>query len=465
MMRKCTLVTVGVLMVLLICLGADAAVYTVGINGTYATIQEAINAAVAAGGDNHIKLRASTFDEDPFIPSGMTSGSLSFTGGWSIFFNSRNPDPASTVINDSSSIYPTFTIEHAGGIVRFDGITFIGNNSLGGHTGGALKVSISQTAQLYFDHCVVTESSSAGPGAGGSISLEDTSHFEMSDCVISDNLSLNAAGSSAGGLRIYMLHSSTAKISWSTIENNAIVGAGTSSARGAGIVLEMGGATEFEAVDCVFSNNTLGSASGDKEGSEIFLNLSEYAGSPTVVLRRNRFESASSIDSLDMVHVYINGDLTTEISDSWISGGAGAGISAEMWNSGRLIINNTTVTEVLGTSVHIEADGTQDLMSVTNDIFWNNGTDTPSLHATTITSGNLIGVDPLFVSPGEKNYRLQAGSPAIDISTGTPAGGFSAVDLHSLDRMVGSAVDAGGSEWGGIFGDGFEMGSARMWTQ
>lgn len=73
-----------VLAVLLHCVSVEAAVFTAGMNGTYPTVQGAISAALAAGGDNHIKVRAGTFDEDLFI-FGMTSGSLIFLGGWSVF--------------------------------------------------------------------------------------------------------------------------------------------------------------------------------------------------------------------------------------------------------------------------------------------------------------------------------------------------------------------------------------------
>ena len=56
------------------------------------------------------------------------------------------------------------------------------------------------------------------------------------------------------------------------------------------------------------------------------------------------------------------------------------------------------------------------------------------------------------------------GSPAIDIGNNSPAGGLADTDLNGLQRLIGSAVDAGACEWGGIFADGFETDDTRYWS-
>jgi len=449
----------GMLMVLLVCLGSEAAVFTVGIGGTYSNIQDAIDAALATGGDNHIKIRASRFYELILIPDTMTSGSLSFTGGWNSFFTSRNPDPASTAIhhlNDGTAA----TIRHIGGVVRFDGITFTGNNPI--DDGGGLFAQLFGAAQLFLDHCVITESSTGERGGGGLVALHDTSKFEMFDCVVSNNLAVNAAGTTGGGLHLYLTDSSTGKITWSTIEGNSIQTTGSSSIDGGGIYLQMILDTWFEIVDSVISNNTLAPIGAFRHGADI--SIDAYAGSPNVALRRNRFETDSNDMSTHPVNLSVQSDATAAISDSWFSGATYGAIGATTIDSGRLYINNNTVTEYLSQSLYLAGYGTQYLVSLTNNIIWNNGVNDPYLASGVITSGNLIGIDPLFVNPGEKNYRLQAGSPAIDIATGSPAGGLSVVDLHNLERVMGPAVDAGASEWSGLFGDGFEVGTTRMWS-
>lgn len=459
-MHSFTRVTLGVLMILLACLGTEAAIFTVGVGGTYSRVQDAIDAALAAGGDNDIKIRASSFHELILIPDTMSSGSLSFTGGWNTLFFSRNPDPASTVIHDFGN-GTAATVQHVGGTVRFDGITFTGNNPL--DHGGGLFAQLYGAAELYLDHCVITDSSTGERGGGGLVALNDTSKFEMFDCVVSNNLALNAAGTSGGGLHVSLTDSSTGKIAWSTIEGNTVQAAGSSSIQGAGVFLQMLMTSQFEISDSILTNNILVPGAGVEYGSEACLAL--YAGSPTVALRRNRYIADASGAGEQILYLGVTSDSTAAVSDSWFSGGTTVeAVFSEVADNGRLYFNNNTVTECASRSMFLAGSGTQFLISVTNNILWNNGVDQPFLQSGTITSGNLIGVDPLFVNPGEKNYRLRKGSPAIDIATGSPAGGLSSIDLHNLERVIGSAVDAGASESGNLFGDGFELGTTRMWT-
>lgn len=362
----------------------------------------------------------------------------------------------------STSGNPAATIDYSGGTVRFDGMTFTSDHP--SDNGGAIDAQLSRTAQLHFDHCAITGSSAGGSGGGAYIHLGESSGFEIWDCEISNNLSLSPTGVAGGGLYLLMNGgSTTGKITWSTIENNDLQTSGSSNATGGAIRLEMYGG-QLEMSDCLFSNNTLGTANGDREGSESFFNLNGDSIDPGIVdMRRNRFHSSSTIGGSDMVHVFTNGDVETTITDSWFSGGAGTGIFAEYYNAGTLIINNITATDFNGTAIWVDTDGNEELVSLTNSIVWNSSLDWV-LPVGTAISGNVVGVNPLFVDPAAKNFRLQVGSPAIDTSSGTPIGGFSETDLHGLSRLIGSAVDAGGSEWGGLFGDGFEVGTDRIWT-
>lgn len=62
--------------------------------------------------------------------------------------------------------------------------------------------------------------------------------------------------------------------------------------------------------------------------------------------------------------------------------------------------------------------------------------------------GNLNGVHPLFVAPGitaSADFRLQAGSPAID--AGSSVHGIPATDFDGNPRLVGAAVDLGCYEY------------------
>jgi hypothetical protein len=62
-----------------------------------------------------------------------------------------------------------------------------------------------------------------------------------------------------------------------------------------------------------------------------------------------------------------------------------------------------------------------DLLPMSSDysLFWDNGS--ADYASAVIGTGNLIGLDPLFVDPSTSDYHLQAGSPAIDAGDPSPA--------------------------------------------
>lgn len=70
-----------------------------------------------------------------------------------------------------------------------------------------------------------------------------------------------------------------------------------------------------------------------------------------------------------------------------------------------LIRNTIVVNQAVG--LHVSAG----LAILDSTLFHGNGVD---IHGTVGFDQNRIGADPLFVNPGPGNYRLQAGSPAID---------------------------------------------------
>jgi hypothetical protein len=454
----------GVLLIIIIgSVGAEADVLTVGIGGTYGTIQDAIAAAVTMGGDNTLKLRAGTFEEHIWVTDLMTSGSLTIIGGWNVWFNSRDPDPSSTVILSASTVAASF--EYGGGTIRFDGVTFTGNNPA--DYGGGIYALMTGDSRLILDHCIITGGFSGKSGGGAHLHLSTTASLEMLDCTVYDNEVVNSQGVFGGGVYLYLNNSATGKISWSSISGNTMATGGSSNALGGGLCVEMWGDGSLEISDCIFEDNTLGSADGLRQGSEIRVTAYSFSADdmPHIEIRRNRFHSLPSIEASSVLYLKSN-NAETAISDSWFSGGADAGLVAYMQGSGILYLNNITVTDFEGISVEVNSDMTRDfqVLSLANSILWDNGTDTPELPDWMADQGNLVGTDPLFVDPADRNFRLQEGSPAIDTAVGTPQGGFSEVDLHTLDRQIGSAVDAGGSEWGGIFGNGFEAGTDRIWS-
>lgn len=85
---------------------------------------------------------------------------------------------------------------------------------------------------------------------------------------------------------------------------------------------------------------------------------------------------------------------------------------------------------------------------------------------TNVTTGsNLLGIDPLFVSPAMWDCRLRTGSPALNEGDNSPPGGLGQTDLDGNPRVFDIVVDIGAYEWvAALFEDGFEFGDTSGWT-
>ncbi|MCB0035220.1 MAG: hypothetical protein KDE51_14410, partial [Anaerolineales bacterium] len=102
-----------------------------------------------------------------------------------------------------------------------------------------------------------------------------------------------------------------------------------------------------------------------------------------------------------------------------------------------LILSNSIISSMVG----IGSSGT-----VTED--YNLYVSPTTIFTGTVVSGehSIVGQDPLFVDPAAGNYRLQAGSPAIDaaVDLGVP------FDLDGRPRPLGNAPDMGAYESGQV---------------
>lgn len=86
---------------------------------------------------------------------------------------------------------------------------------------------------------------------------------------------------------------------------------------------------------------------------------------------------------------------------------------------------------------------------IRNNILFENESDAIQRVDDAVLSGNLIGVDPKlvhFLPNASGNFRLTAGSPAIDAASEI---GAVAIDMDETMRPVGGAADIGPYEYGG----------------
>ena len=64
-----------------------------------ANVQSAVDAAVAAGGDNEIRVQEGTFVGPVAVPVQDLTGDLVMTGGWNDAFGVQTEDPSLTVLS------------------------------------------------------------------------------------------------------------------------------------------------------------------------------------------------------------------------------------------------------------------------------------------------------------------------------------------------------------------------------
>lgn len=113
-----------------------------------------------------------------------------------------------------------------------------------------------------------------------------------------------------------------------------------------------------------------------------------------------------------------------------------AGTGTKVYNN--TLYNNINSGIITGTGA-VSAD-------IRNNITYLSGVTNYSNSGTGTThTNNLEGIDPVFVSTGSQNFRLQSTSPARD--AGTPLGSVLTTDLEAIPRPQGPAWDIGAYEY------------------
>ena len=125
-------------------------------------------------------------------------------------------------------------------------------------------------------------------------------------------------------------------------------------------------------------------------------------------------------------------------ANNLVYGNIGRGIALAFFGGNNIKVYSNTVADNGGDGLFI--DGGQSGSLAKNNILSGNSPNYTDEGSGTVESGNIIGTDPMFVDPGAEDYRLQAGSPAID------AGDALAEvtdDISGVARPQGAAHDAG----------------------
>jgi hypothetical protein len=123
----------------------------------------------------------------------------------------------------------------------------------------------------------------------------------------------------------------------------------------------------------------------------------------------------------------------TGLAGIWIGGGS----------NNVKIYNNT----IYGNSNYGIAGDVNSSVEFRNNIAYNNGT---NINCGSAVCTNNLTSNPSFVDVANGNFRLQAGSPAID--AGVSLGSIVPTDTNGVLRPQGSGVDIGAYEFGGSSG-------------
>ena len=438
---------------------------TVGPAGTYANIQDAIDAAVV-GEDTEIRVQGGgqTYFENLQIPNSFTSGSIRLRGGWDATFNVNSDDPEDTIIDGGGGLR-VLDVALGGGAFEIRDVTLTNGEAI---QGAGVHVAPAGDAVVTLHNCWITENiaTSAGDALGGGIwaLLSGSQELEIVECMVMQNQSLSTAGglANAGGLGVIASGSSRVDIRETEFVENHIGTAGASSA-GAAMLLQLSENAEADLEDSVVVGNTGTNSQGQVlgTGSWVVTEGSAVLRVPRTVWANNEGVGGDVGPQFGSTH---RGQSSMRMSEAGIVQGDSEGLMIVAEETSVVNLVNLTVADNPDIGLSLTEQGGGATLSLYNTIAFNNGTDL-STSGTVDAGFNLIGVDPLFINPSVFDYRLGIGSPAENTGDNSPPGGLSTIDLDGNPRIQDGFVDIGALEGiAEIFSDGFESNDTSAWS-
>jgi hypothetical protein len=443
------------------CPFAHAALLTVGPGGTHASIQQALSAATTIPGDDEIRIAAGVYDENITFFATLAD-TVTISGGWDAAFALRMANPALTVIDGGASGHGVYG-SVSQGRVEIANLTVRNGESF---TGGGMELDASGTAQLLLADLVLHDNLAtwefASNGGGLKLNARNDAVAEVRDSLIRDNRSISTGNSTVGGgAYLYASENGRILLQRCVFEDNTAQS--PSQPRGGGMYVDAFNASSIEIRRSELRGNVLlgGSMSG---GNGAALN-GLAIGTATLQVRstvfaRNRDESR--IDGGQQLSLQTANSATVRIGDAEISAGSGMGVEAFAYDTSRTDLTNLTVVANSGGGLLLNRFSGA-VTSLFNSILHGNGGTELSTNQAPTSGANLIegssgATDPRFVDVALDDYRLRAGSPAIDAGSGAPPAGLGATDADGGVRLLGTAVDLGAYEFVDptLFADGFE---------
>jgi len=438
---------------------------TVGPDGTYANIQDAID-AVVVGADSEILIQGGglTYSENLQIPNSFTSGSILLHGGWDDTFTSFSNEPEDTVVDGGGG--RVLDIAPGGGTFEIRDLTITNGEAV---QGAGVPVAPTCDSVIILSHSRIEDNTatSATAALGGGIwaVLSGAQQLEIVNCLVSQNQSLSTATgpANAGGLGVIASGNSRVAIRETEIVENHVGTPGMGSS-GAGMLLELSDTAEGDLEDSLVVGNTGTNSQGHVLGTGSWLGTRDSAvlRVPRTVWVNNEGVDGDGGPQFHSTH---QGQSSMRMSEAGVVQGDSDGLSIGAQDTSIVNLVNLTVADHPGDGLFLTEQGGAATLTLYNTIAFNNGTDL-STSGTVDAGSNLIGIDPLFIDPMMFDYRLGLGSPAENAGDNSPPGGLSSIDLDGNPRIQDGVVDIGALEGiAEIFSDGFESGDTSAWSQ
>jgi len=446
------------------------AVVTVGPDGAYTSIQDGVDAAMQAGGDevrveNCVALCLWTQSV-----SIDTHVDIHLSGGWTADFSSQIPGFTTHLIGSGDDVPIIMVIARNSAIVsvsRFslDGTGNSGAGLSGLQTHGFVGVAHDSATlvvddNIVYGNVVYTQGNVIPPGGAGMALLADgTGAIAIAGNDIETNQALGTDAMPSAGAGVYIETAGSGHVDFSlnTLTGNIVSNPNGGGCDGGGIFVSAADNSSQQLRANVYSGNKQLFCTNGATGDAAELDATGAA----LLYVYDETWTLNSIDNDPGVYeVFMQANAGGQIhaANGLVTHGTWGGLFASSDDTGSIYIANYTIADnpVLG----FRGIGANTYLA--NTLMWNNGTDLPDLEGGATQEFGLYGVDPSFADEANGNYRLAVGSAAIDAGTNLLPDGLRTTDLDGNPRPYNGVADIGAYEYQGetvtdrVFADGFD---------
>ncbi len=438
-----------------------AAEFNVGPGTPYATVQDAIDAALARAGDDVIRVVAGARAERFGLEAGFDTQTnrIRLAGGWDPSFSDQIGE---TVFDGQAAGRVAVISLNQSDELVLEKLTFRNGHA---STAAGLDVNAFDSAQLELRELTVEENLAEGESTnwgGAFISLNDSSEATLRGISIDRNrvVCTGDGGCLVGGLELRISGSGRADVRDMQITNNSVDGP-ESLVRYGGANVTVSDDATLDWADVTITDNLVSGARS--QGFAAGMRIASLTSATVFVSRTTALRNhAALLDGSSPPQAFI-GSLQsglTALTDSIFAQASGRGLVAFSRSPApnSLLLYNLTVADNAGFGLQTSTDD-MGRIELRNSIIVGNGLveggGEASLNGEVGTGNNLIGVDPLFAGG---SYQISSNSPAVDAGANSPPIGLGPLDITSGPRIVNGVVDIGAYEFGAdtLFANSFE---------